>query len=106
MKSPVDHDAVSSSTSLWPSPEMTKCTVSWWCRCKSELSPGGIICRKISKVVVGSVPAMDDTVGLCTWPDGVGDRSEELGHAELRSGLGHQTASVRPPSTVSTVPLT
>ena len=41
-----------------PSPEMTKCTVSWWWRCMSELSPGGMICRKISNVAVGSVPAM------------------------------------------------
>jgi hypothetical protein len=41
MKSPVAQGSVSSSISLWPRPEMTKCTVSWWCRCMSELSPPG-----------------------------------------------------------------
>ena len=67
---PVDQDAVSSSISLCPSPEMTKCTVSWWCRCMSELRPGGMVCRNISKVVVGSRPAIDSADGLCTSPEG------------------------------------
>ena len=71
----------------------------------SELDPAGIVCRKISNVVVGSLPATASLLGLCTWsggqrlqlvgvhddrarrarPHGVRDRAEELAHREVRA---------------------
>ena len=39
-------------------------------------------------------------------PDRVGKAAEEVGQGEVGPGLRHQIVSVRPPSTVSTVPLT
>src|SRR6476659_7959605 len=41
----------------------------------SELDPAGIVWRKISNVVVGSVPATASLLGLCTWSAGSGASS-------------------------------
>ena len=92
----------------------------------SELWPGGIVCRNSSNVTVGSRPAIDSVVGLCTCPAGSVSSSpactttgravpgrtaalipaEEVGHVEACARKSHQIVSVLPPSTVSTVPLT